>query len=82
VGEISIILKKTDPKRQKYTVDVLSGDTRTEKADRSVNEPIQFYVTKARSKGRRAIEIVVNEVRKDYIVGYLSTPRELVARMD
>jgi len=82
VGEISIILKKTDPKRQKYTLEVLSGDTRTEKADRTVNEPIQFYVTKARSKGRRAIEIVVNEVRKDYVVGYLSTPRELVARMD
>jgi chromosome segregation ATPase len=82
VGEISIILKKTDPKHNKYTVEVLSGDTKTEKADRSVNEPIQFYVTKARSKGRRAVEIVVNEVRKDYIVGYLSTARELVARMD
>jgi hypothetical protein len=82
VGEISIILKKTDPKHNKYTLDVLSGDTKVEKADRSVNEPVQFYVTKARSKGRRAIEIVVNEVRKDYIVGYVSTPRELVARMD
>ena len=82
VGEISITLKKTDPKHNKYTVEVLSGDTKTEKADRSVNEPIQFYVTKARSKGRRAVEIVVNEVRKDYIVGYLSTPRELIARMD
>jgi chromosome segregation ATPase len=82
VGEISIILKKTDPKHNKYTVEVLSGDTKTEKAERSVNEPIQFYVTKAREKGRRAVEIVVNEVRKDYIVGYLSTPRELVARMD
>jgi predicted nucleic acid-binding Zn-ribbon protein len=82
VGEISITLKKTDPKHNKYTLEVLSGDTRTEKADRSVNEPVQFYVTKARSKGRRAVEIVVNEVRRDYIVGYLSTPRELVARMD
>jgi chromosome segregation ATPase len=82
VGEISIVLKKTDPKHNKYTLEVLSGDTRTEKADRSVNEPIQFYVTKARSKGLRAVEIVVNEVRKDYIVGYLSTARELVARMD
>ena len=82
VGEISIVLKKTDPKHNKYTLDVLAGDTKSEKADKTVNEPIQFYVTKARSKGLRAVEIVVNEVRKDYIVGYLSTARELVARMD
>ena len=82
VGEISIILKKTEPKRNKYTLEVLSGDMKTEKAERSVNEPVQFYVTKGRSHGRLAVEIVVNEVRKDYIIGYLSTPKELIARMD
>ena len=82
VGDISIILKKTDPKHNKFTLEVLSGDVKTAETERSINEPVQFYVTKARSKGRMAVEIVVNEVQKDYIVGYLSTPRELVARMD
>ena len=82
VGEISIILKKTDPKRNKYTLEVLSGDVKTEKAERSINEPVQFYVTRARSKERRAVEIIVNEVRKDYVVGYLSTPKEMIARTD
>ena len=78
VGDISIILKKTDPKHNKYTLEVLAGDKKTEKREKSLNEPVQFYV----SKTRLPFEIVVNEIEKDYIVGYLSTPKELVARTD
>jgi hypothetical protein len=79
VGDVSIILRKTDAKRSKYTLDVLTGDTRTEKKEKGVNEPVQFYI----SKGRPPCEIVVNEVQKDYIIGYLAAPKELVvARND
>jgi len=78
VGDVSITLRKTDPKRLKYTVEVLAGDKKTEKKEKGINEPVQFYV----SKGRQPFEIVVNEVQKDYIVGYLATPKELVARND
>jgi hypothetical protein len=39
--------------------------------DRNTNEPIQFYVAKA----RQPYELVVNQVAKDQIVGYLSTPK-------
>jgi hypothetical protein len=78
VGDVSIILRKTDPKRNKYTLEVLAGDKKTEKKERGINEPVQFYV----AKGRQPFEIVVNEVQKDYIAGYLATPKELVARND
>jgi len=78
VGDVSILLKKTDAKRSRYTVEVLANDKRTEKKERSINEPVQFYV----SKERIPSEIVVNEVRKDLIVGYLSAPKELIARND
>jgi hypothetical protein len=78
VGDISIILRKTDPKHNKYTVEVLAGDKKTEKKEKGVNEPVQFYMSKA----RLPFEIVVNEVQKDYIIGYMSTPKELVARND
>jgi hypothetical protein len=78
VGDISIILRKTDAKRNKYTVEVLAGDTKTEKKEKNINEPVQFYVAKA----ERPYEIVVNEVAKDYVVGYLSAPQQLVARND
>ena len=71
-GAVSLKLKATDTKRNRYTVEVLADDKLTEKRDRSLNEPVQFYVAKARIP----YEIVVNQVAKDRIVGYLATPKE------
>jgi polyhydroxyalkanoate synthesis regulator phasin len=76
VGDIQVSLKKTDPKRNKFTVEVMADDKKIEKRDKTANEPVQFYVAKA----RQPYEIVVNEVRKDQIVGYLATPKDLVPR--
>ena len=76
VGDILLFLKKADPKRNRYTVEVTADDKRTEKKDKSVNEPLQFYTSKA----RQPYEIVVNEVKKDQIVGYLATPKVQTGR--
>jgi chromosome segregation ATPase len=75
-GDITLKLKNTDPKRNKYTVEVMADDKLTEKKDKNVNEPVQFYTSKA----RQPCEIVVNQVQKDLIVGYLSTPKVEAAR--
>jgi hypothetical protein len=71
VGDILIHLKKADAKKNRYTVEITADDKRTEKKDKSVNEPVQFYTSKA----RQPYEVVVNEVKKDQIVGYLATPK-------
>lgn len=71
VGDISLLLKKSDPKRQKYTLEVIAEDARTEKKDRNVNEPVQFYM----GRSRTLYEIVVNRVGKDQVAGYLATPK-------
>jgi len=76
VGDITLLLKKTDPKKNKYSVDVMADDKLTEKKDRNINEPVQFYTSKA----RQPYELVVNQVQKDLIVGYLSTPKEQATR--
>lgn len=76
IGDVSLLLKKTDPKRNKFTIEVTADDKRVEKKDKNLNEPVQFYVSKA----RQPYEIVVNEVKKDQIVGYLSTPKVQAAR--
>ena len=55
---------------------VLADDKTVEKRDRTVNEPIQFLTSKA----RQPYEIVVNNVGKDVISGYLSTPKVTNAR--
>ncbi len=72
VGDIMVALKKSDPKRNRFTLEIVADDKRVEKKDRTINEPVQFYVV---SKARIPYELVVNEVRKDVIVGYLATPK-------
>ncbi len=76
VGDISLLLKKTDPKKNKYTIEVMADDKLTEKKDKNVNEPVQFYTSKA----RQPYEIVVNSVGKDLIAGYLATPKDQTGR--
>ena len=76
-GDVTLLLKKTDPKKNRYSVDVMADDKLTEKRDRNINEPVQFYTAKG---GHTPYELVINSVGKDQIVGYLSTPKDQAAR--
>lgn len=76
VGDITISLKKADPKRNRYSVEILADDKRVEKKDKTINEPVQLYV----SENRQPYEVVVNQIKKDEVVGYLATPKVKVAR--
>jgi len=73
VGTISLELKKTDPKKSKFTLDVLADDKTIEKKDRNANEPLQFYSSPGGN--RQLYELVVFTVGKDSVSGYLSTPK-------
>ncbi len=70
---ISLQLKKTDPKKSKFTLYVLAEDKKIEKKDRSINEPLQFYS----GRERALFEVVVNSVDKNTVTGYLSTPKNV-----
>ena len=72
VGDISIRLLKADPKKGRYTMEVNADDKVVEKKDKEANAPVQFYMARARGI---PYEIVVNQVEKDKIVGYLATPK-------
>jgi chromosome segregation ATPase len=76
VGGVLLTLKKADPKNNRFSLDVLADDKKVEKKDRTINEPVQIYIAGARLPN----EIVVNEVKKDQVVGYLSTPKVTVSR--
>src|SRR6202522_4046706 len=71
VSTVSLQLKKTDPKRGKFTVNVTADDKTIEKKDRNVSEPIQFYT----GRDHLLYEMVVWSVDKKQAVGYLSTPK-------
>lgn len=71
VATVSLQLKKTDPKRGKYTLSVTADDRTIEKQDRNVSEPIQFYS----GRDHLLFELVVWTVDKKKATGYLSTPK-------
>lgn len=71
VGPISIRLRKADQKRNKYNIDVWADDKKIEKKNKTLLEPVQFYVIGSRTP----YELVVNQVDKNRIVGYLATPK-------
>jgi multidrug efflux pump subunit AcrA (membrane-fusion protein) len=76
VADISLEVRKTDPKRNKFTINLLADDKTVEKKDRSINEPVQFYL----AGNRQPYELVINQVKKDEVIGYLATPRTKIAR--
>lgn len=71
VGTISLQLKKADQKKSRFTLNVIADDRTIEKKDRTMNEPMQFYTGRDRS----LFEIVVYQVSKDAVTGYMSTPK-------
>ena len=71
VGSIQMRLRKTDRKRNRYTVDIWADDKRIEKRNKTLLEPVQFYVIGS----KLPYEIVVNKIDKNRVVGYLATPK-------
>jgi chromosome segregation ATPase len=78
LGGVALQLKKTDVKRQRYTVDLIADDRRIEKKDKTANEPVQFY----QAGNRTPTEFVVNQIYKDRVVGYISMPKQKAARLE
>jgi hypothetical protein len=76
-ADITLLLKSVDQKKNRYTVQVMADDKPTEKKDKTINEPVQFYTAKG---GHIPYELVINRVNKNEIVGYLATPKVEVAR--
>jgi len=74
VANVGLVLKKTNTKRHRFNVILQADDMDVEKKDRTVNEPVFFYL-----KGqKRFYELVVNKVESTKVSGYVSTPKGAV----
>lgn len=70
VGPVSLVLKDSDLKRQRYTVCVYISTQCIELKDRAVDEVVVF----ALSHDRTPLELIATKVTRDGIVGYLEVP--------
>ena len=71
ISTVKLQLKKTDPKRGKFTLNVTADDKTIEKKDRNIAEPIQFYT----GRDHMLFELVIWTVEKNQATGYLTTPK-------
>ena len=74
VGPVQVSVVKTDPKKSTYSINVIADDKTIPKRDRTSGEPVQFYVKG--SSRMTPFEIVVFDVGKNQISGYLATPKD------
>jgi len=71
VGSFVVELRGTNPSKKRYNVSLIVDDSRIEKKNLPVNEPIFFH----QGNDRRPLELVVNTVGKDKVTGYISVPK-------
>src|ERR1700682_884005 len=75
VGQTMLEFRSASAKKHQYTIEMYVDDTRLEKKNRAVNEPIYFYS----GGSRQPMELVVNQVTDKKISGYLSAPKAIAA---
>jgi chromosome segregation ATPase len=71
VGAFMVELRGTNTNKNRYNVALIVNDSRIEKKNLPVNEPIFFH----QGTDRRPLEFVVNTVAKDKVTGYISVPK-------
>ncbi len=71
VGDLEIELRGTNTKKNLFSVAIYADNMRYEERKRTVNEPIYFYTRGSRTP----LALVVNQVGKNKVIGYLSTPK-------
>jgi hypothetical protein len=71
LSSVKLQLKKVDDKHSRYTLTVSADDRNIEKKDKNLDEPVQFYT----GKTPVLYELVVNNIEKNKVSGYLSTPK-------
>jgi hypothetical protein len=71
VAGVGLLLKKTNVKRHRFNMNLLTNDMAIPKDNRTVDEPIFF----TNGKAKEFNELVVNTVDANKVTGYISTPK-------
>src|SRR5580700_4540100 len=71
VGAFVVELRGTNLNKKRYSVSLIIDDVHIDKKNMPVNEPVFFH----QGTDRRPLEMVVNQVAKDKVTGYISIPK-------
>jgi hypothetical protein len=76
IGPVSLFLKSSNPKTQRYTLCAFAQSTCIELKDRSLHEVVQFVP----ARNSPPLGIIATKIMKYQILGYLEVPRSLNAK--
>jgi hypothetical protein len=71
VGPVSLVLKDSNSKRQRYTLCVYVQPACIELKDRALHEVVQFVA----SRNTAPLQVIATKIMKNEILGYLEVPR-------
>jgi chromosome segregation ATPase len=71
VDTIQMRVKDINVKKNRYTLEVMADDRIVTHKDRLLNQPVEFYVTGV----AQPYEVVVTDIERDQVTGYLATPK-------
>lgn len=76
VSTVELELRRVNVKHKRYTMTVFVGRKKIEKKNRTLDEPVQFYV------GQQHVlyELVVNQIGRGEVQGYLATPKGVAGK--
>lgn len=71
VQSVHMRVKDINFKKNRYTLEVMADDRIVTHKDRLLNQPVEFYVTGV----AQPYEVVVTDIARDEVTGYLATPK-------
>ena len=71
IETVQLRVKDIDYKKNRYTLEVMADDRIVTHKDRLLNQPVEFYVTGV----SQPYEVVVTEIERNQVSGYLATPK-------
>lgn len=71
VESVQMRVKDIDFKKNRYTLEVMADDRIVTHKDRLLNQPVEFYVTGV----AQPYEVVVTDIERNQVSGYLATPK-------
>ncbi len=71
IDTVHMRIKDIDYKKNRYTLEVMADDKVVTHKDRLLNEPVEFYVMGV----AQPYEVVVTDIERNQVSGYLATPK-------
>jgi len=77
VGPLTLSLRKADTKHMSYDVAMVVDDNQLNKKKMNLYEPIWIHTESA----GQLVQVVVNKIGKDFVLGYISAPKYKAAEL-